>query len=85
MGYVSLCIVTYADDLILIAESREDLQSQINWLGMYVDKIKMDTNEKKTNVLVFRKQSKTKDINSKPWYIGEMLTEETKSYKYLGA
>ena len=51
---------------------------------MYVDKIKMDINEKKTKVLVFRKRSKTKDINSKPWYIGEKLIEEAKSYKYLG-
>ena len=45
-----LFALLYADDLILITESRKDLQSQMNGLGMYVDKIKMDINEKKTKV-----------------------------------
>ena len=48
-----LCAMLYADDLILIAESRDDLQAQMDRLGIYVDKIKMDTNEKKTKVFVF--------------------------------
>ena len=68
-----LCTLFYADDLILIAESREDLQSQMDGLGMYVKKIWMDINEKKTKVLVFRRLGVPKDNNLKSRFIGESL------------
>ena len=52
-------------------------------LGIYVDKIKMDINEKKTKVLVFKKRSSNKN-ESKKWFIGKKVIEEAKSYKCLG-
>ena len=50
----------YADDLILLAESEQDLQTQINSLGTYADIFQMEVNQKKTKVLVFDKPAKLK-------------------------
>ena len=45
----------YADDLILLAETSEDLQLQMSQLGIYAKNLRMEINEKKTKVLVFKK------------------------------
>ena len=52
-------------------------------LGIYVDKMKMDINEKKTKVLVFKKCSSNKN-EWKKWFIDKKVIEEAKSYKYIG-
>ena len=42
----------YADDLILISESKEGLQKQINKLSEYCDKWKLEVNVKKSKIKV---------------------------------
>ena len=73
----------YADDLILLVESRDDLQSQMDRLCIYIDEIKIDINEKKTKVPVFTKRSSSKDIKTKTWFVGKKVDRRGKSYKYL--
>ena len=41
----------YADDLILISESKEGLQKQINKLSEYCDKWKLEVNVKKSKIM----------------------------------
>ena len=43
----------YADDTILLAESAEDLQVQLNAFGEYCDNWKMKVNVNKTKIMVF--------------------------------
>ena len=62
-----LCALLYADDPILIAESKEDLQIQLYALGIYANSIKMEINEKKRKVLIFRKRKITKDNEHRNW------------------
>ena len=50
----SLNCLLYADDLILLSESKIGLQSCINNLKMYTERWKMSINMKKTNILVFQ-------------------------------
>ena len=45
--------MSYADDLILLAESEHDLQKQMNSLGHYANIFQMEVNQKKTKVLIF--------------------------------
>jgi hypothetical protein len=43
----------YADDTIVLAESAEDLQVQLNAFGEYCDNWKMKVNVNKTKIMVF--------------------------------
>ena len=74
----------YADDLILLAESEHDFQTQMNSLGTYANIFQMEVNQKKTKVMIFDKPVKIKKRISKTWAIGRTCIEEDKIYKYLG-
>ena len=74
----------YVDDLILLAESEQDLQTQMNGLGTYANIFQMQVNQKKTKGLIFDKSAKLKKHTSKMGTIGDVNIEEDRIYKYLG-
>ena len=80
---VQICALLYADDLILLAESEEDLQLQMNQLHKYQETFQMEVNQTKTKVMIFSKSKKKQKLN-RNWKIGHHDIEETDSYKYLG-
>ena len=45
----------YADDLIIISESKEGLQKQLNKLNEYCKKWKLEVNIKKTKIMIFNR------------------------------
>ena len=47
-------MLLFADDLVLFADTKVELQRLINRLKIYCDKFKLKINLKKTNVIVFR-------------------------------
>jgi predicted HTH domain antitoxin len=51
--YLKIFVMLYADDTILLAESAEDLQVQLNGFGEYCDNWKMKVNVNKTKIMVF--------------------------------
>ena len=51
--YLKIFVILYADDTILLAESAEDLQVQLNAFGEYCDNWKMKVNVNKTKIIVF--------------------------------
>ena len=53
----------YADDLILLVESEQDLQTQMNSLGTYANIFQMEINQKK--VPIFDKSAKLKNLPRK--------------------
>ena len=71
----------YADDLIIIATTPEELQKSLDGLTEYCKKWKLNVNIKKTKCMTFSKGSNTKQhkfkINNKP-------VANVKEYKYLG-
>ena len=73
----------YADDLILLAESENDLKLQMEIQGKYTIKWNMEINPKNSKVMIFNNPKNRKDeeffcvINNR-----NILT--TKLYKYLG-
>ena len=73
----------YTDDLVLVAESPEDLQTQLNILKDFTDDIKMEVNIDETKVMVLRK-NKRKSHTQITWFLGEQELQECDSYKYLG-
>ena len=58
MGY-KICTLLYADDLVLIADNETDLKLQMNILGNFADRYKMEINPKKTKVMIFHEKNKT--------------------------
>ena len=53
--YLNLFVLLYADDTILLSESAEDLQHQLNIFHNYCSKWKMKVNVGKTKIMVFGK------------------------------
>ena len=53
-----ICAMLYADDLILVAESENDLRIQVNQAGIYSNLVRMEVSQKKTKWWHFPKQEK---------------------------
>ena len=51
-----LCMLMFADDLALVAKSREDLQFLLDRTKDYIDRKQLSLNVKKSVVMVFRKR-----------------------------
>ena len=73
----------YADDLVLVAETPEDLQAQLDILKVFTDDVKMKVNIGKTKIMVLRK-NKRKSQSQNTWLLGEQELQECDSYKHLG-
>jgi len=50
--------LAYADDVILIAENEGEMRSIVQRLERYIEKKKLELNEKKTKIMRFRKEGK---------------------------
>ena len=75
----------YADDLVLLAKDRIDLQAQLNALDRFSRSLKMEVNMGKSKVMVMQKQkSHAKAKKSIPWRIGDNEVKECAAYTYLG-
>jgi exonuclease III len=71
----------YADDLVLLSESKEGLQHSLNRLETYCTKWGLTVNLSKTKVIVFNKGGKTfKNI----LLYNNTVVEVVRSYSYLG-
>ena len=71
----------YADDLVLISESKEGLQNQIDTLHEYCERWKLKINTKKTKSMIFNRGNKIINANFK---VGDTYIENVKTFTYLG-
>ena len=69
----------YADDIVLIAESGEELQKMLDMVGRYAELWKFRFNARKSKVMVVGKKN-----SGGKWKIGDEEMEEVESFKYLG-
>ena len=75
------CLI-YADDVLLLSESKEGLQSCLNSLQMYCDYWKLKINIDKTKVMIFSAgKIKKENIQCK---LNDSVIEIVDKYKYLG-
>ena len=82
-GTYKICAMLYADDFILLAESEQDLHTQMNSLRTYGNIFQMEVNQNKTKVLIFDKSAKLKKHTSKMWTIDDVDIEKDRIYTYL--
>ena len=71
----------YADDLIILALSEEELQKKMNVLQNFCNNNKLEINEKKTKTMVFNRGN---NICKAKIYVNNLLIDNVKEIKYLG-
>ena len=76
-----LCLM-YADDIVSVATSVENLQSQLDTLYDFCERWGMKVNTGKTKIMVCRNGGPLRRVES--WKLGNVRVEPTTYYKYLG-
>jgi hypothetical protein len=71
----------YADDLVLLSETKDGLQTSLQNLNDYCHKWDLHVNTKKTKVMIF---STKKTKTTEQFYLGNSYVECVDEYKYLG-
>lgn len=79
--YLKLFTILYADDTVVFAESRNELQAALNGMFHYCQLWKLDINERKTKVVAYGSKSKTSEPDLT---IGEHHINIVSEYTYLG-
>jgi hypothetical protein len=85
VGNTQVRLLLYADDIVLLADSKEDLQAMLDIVTSYCKKWRFRVNPKKgkSEVMLFgRKPNKAK--GERKWWLAGVEIHETDTYKYLG-
>ena len=81
-GDLEMCLLMYADDLVLISKSPEKLQNLLDVLNIWCKKWQMEVNTEKNNIIDFRRSRQSLGTNI--FRLGEHLHDTVSKYKYLG-
>ena len=77
-----ICLM-FADDLVLMAPTKEGLQQHIDILHRFCQTWALTVNLSKTKIMVFQKRSSRQDHKYK-FHLDIIALEHTKNYTYLG-
>ena len=78
---VSVSLLLFADDIVLMTSSAENLQDMLRTVDQYSRRYRFEFNAKKSNVMVFSQQEIKTATTMR---LGNSVLEEKTSYKYLG-
>lgn len=81
VGEVKINSLFWADDLVLFAKSKEDLDNLLKTLEVYCKENEIAINTKKTKCMIFNKGGR---LMRRAFYLDGVLLENVRSYKYLG-
>ena len=77
-------LLLYADDIVLLARSADELKAMLRVTYEYARKWRFDINHGKSNVCVFGSKVVKEQAKSEQWRLGDDLLEFKAVYKYLG-
>ena len=79
-----MSLLMYADDIVLLADTRKDLQNMLDIVTSYSRKWRFRVNPKKgkSEVMLFGRKPRSKE--ERKWMLAGEEIQETQSYKYLG-
>ena len=72
----------YADDIVLLSNSKEGLQNSLSNLKEFCDSWNLKINIEKTKIIIFNKSGKL--LKNYGFYINDIQLENVQEYKYLG-
>jgi hypothetical protein len=78
-----IACLLYADDLVLIAESKEAMEKMMQETTNFLRKWRFSVSVGKTQVFACGK-SETRGLKDRIWQIGGVTIRDVRSYKYLG-
>ena len=78
----NVCILLYADDVILIADSEDELQTLLDCLHRWCERNCLNINKDKSKIIHFRRQSSLRSNVS--FTCGDLSLDYVSHYKYLG-
>ena len=76
-----ICIMLFADDIVLLSETVIGLQTQLNNLHLAAQKLDLKVNMSKSNIIVFRKGGYLAERER--CFFGGVRMEVVNEYKYL--
>ena len=83
--FAKLCVLLYADDTVLLAESADELQAALDTLAAYCKLWDLTVNLSKTNVVIFSKGKITTKMPRSGKFIFEgKEVKVVDDYTYLG-
>ena len=77
-----LCILTFADDIVLMAENMEDMQKMLDEVGKFSKDRKLKFEVDKSKIMIVNREMKKDEVGK-----GELLgvaLDFVDEYKYLG-
>ena len=77
-----LAVLLFADDMVILSESRVGLQNGLNSLSKYCDKWGLEVNINKTKCVPFKKGGRIGKLDN--WFYKNQHLETVKQFKYLG-
>ena len=77
-----LTVLLFADDMVIIGDSPEDLQNKLDLLYNYCQQWSLEVNVLKTKVMVFRKRGRL--LASENWTYNGNKIETVDTFNYLG-
>ena len=80
-GY-KVCVLLYADDLVLLADNEKDLQTLLDLMHAWCIEWRLSINITKSNIVHFRGSRKKRSNFS--FHYGDTSLEYKDEYKYLG-
>lgn len=81
MDHIQLFLLLFADDTLLLSETKEGLQSLLDKLHIYCIKWNVTVNTDKSKVMVFKNGTRLENID---FYYNNIKLEMVKKFTYLG-
>ena len=80
-SFIKLFILLFADDTVLFADNKDDLQNMLNIFEQYCDNWKLTVNVSKTKILIFSSGRYAQNLH---FYFKGSEIDIVTEYKYLG-
>ena len=81
VGNDRLCLLLYADDVVIMSEGADELQSLLDVVAQYGRDFGVKFSSEKSKVMIV---NRSQDEEDRKWRLGENELQQTCEYKYLG-
>ena len=82
VGERKVWLLTYADDIVLMADREEELKEMLKRFKKFLKETKLELSTEKTKIVVFDKRKNKR--RQRKWKWGERELEEVDEIRYLG-